>query len=77
MWKLTPVTVVGASMPPCSSFETLEPGPLPSYEKDSGGSSIRTQHAESERDKFGTIVSEVTVLTTTVTTTKRYRLEDA
>lgn len=61
-------------MPPHSSFETPEPGPLPLYEAGTGRSSIRTQHSESEHDTFGTIVNEVTVVTTT--TTKKYRLED-
>jgi len=36
--------------------------------------STRAQHGESERDDFGTIVTEVT--TTTVTTRKRYRVAD-
>ena len=39
------------------------------------------RHVESEKDGFGTIVNEVTVVTTnstsTVTTRKRYRVEDA
>jgi len=38
-------------------------------------SSTRAQHAESECDDLGTIVTEVT--TTTVTTRKRYRVADA
>ena len=64
--------------PPRSSFKTLEPGSLPSYERDPGQSSAHAdQHAESEHDEFGTIVNEVTVVTTTVTTRKRYRVEDA
>ena len=46
-------------------------GPLPSYDEDATKqSSTYVQHAESERDDFGTIVTEVTI-------TKRYRLEDA
>ena len=59
------------------SSETLESGPLPSYESDAGQSSTRTQHMELERGKFGTVVNEVTVVTTTITTHKRYRVEDA
>ena len=38
-------------------------------------SSTRTGHVESEHGEFGTIVDEVTVVTTT--TRKRYRVEDA
>ena len=44
-------------------------------------SSTHTQHTELESEEFGTIVKEVTVVTTTstntVTTQKRYRIEDA
>ena len=69
--------VEGASMPLHPSFEALGPGSLPSYERDPGQSSTHAQHAETERDEFGTTVNEVTVLTTTVTTRKRYRVEDA
>jgi hypothetical protein len=49
-------------------------GPPPSYDGDvTGEPSTRTQqHAESERDDFGTIVTEVTI----VTTRKKYRVED-
>jgi len=39
-----------------------------------GESSTRAQYAESERDDFGTIVTEVT--TTVVTTRKKYRVAD-
>ena len=77
MWRLVPERGVGASIPQRSStsVETLKPGSLPSYEAGSGQSSTRAQHAESERDEFGTIVDEVTVVTTT--TRRRYRVEDA
>ena len=69
--------VEGASVPLYPSFETLDSGSLPSYERDPGQSSTHAQHAETEHNEFGTIVNEVTVLTTTVTTRKRYRVEDA
>ena len=75
IWKLIPVKVAKfeeASTPSISS-ETLGPDPLPSYNRNAAGQSFHTQHAESERDDFGTIVTEVTV----VTTHKRYRVEDA
>ena len=65
---------------PRSSSETLGPDMLPSYDGGATGqSSTHAQHADSERDEFGTIVNEVTVVTTTstVTTRKRYRAEDA
>ena len=39
-----------------------------------GESSTRAQYAESERDDFGTIVTEVT--TTVVTTRKKYQVAD-
>ena len=57
-------------------------GSLPPYDGDTAGqSSVCTQHVESENDEFGTIVNEVTVVTTTststVTTRKKYRVEDA
>ena len=46
----------------------------PLYDGDTSGQpSIRAQVTESKRDDFGTIVTEVT----TVTTRKRYRVEDA
>ena len=65
IWRLIPVRVEDV---------------LPSYDGDgTGQSSTHAQHTESERDEFGTIVNEVTVVntTSTVTTRKRYRVEDA
>ena len=65
MWKLIPVGV--------EASETMGRGSPPLYEGDATGqSSARTQHTESERDEFGTIVTEVT----TVTTRRRYRVEN-
>ena len=67
--------VEGISIPLRSPSEPLGGFP-PSYNRDTTGySSTRTQHAEPERDDFGTIVTEVT--TTVVTTRKKYRVEDA
>jgi hypothetical protein len=71
IWKLLPVQVEGAFTPSQSSSGTPGSGPPPSYGGATGQSSARTHHAESERDDFGTIVTEVTTIT------KRYRLEDA
>ena len=73
--------VEGLSAPPLPSFETIGSGSLPSYSdgNTTGRPSTHTQRAEFERDEFGTIVNEVTVVTTTstVTTHKRHRVEDA
>jgi len=71
------VKIEGVSTPPRPPFGTLESGPLPSYERDAGQPSNRTQHTELECDELGTVVNEVTVVTTTVTTRKKYRVEDA
>ena len=75
IWKLIPVKVERAPTPSHSSTETFGLGSLPSYDVGAAGqSSARTQHTEeSERDDFGTIVTEVT----TITTRRRYRVEDA
>ena len=57
------------------SSTTLGSDSLPSYDGNATGEpSAHAQHMESERDEFGTIVTEVT--TTVVTTRKRYRVED-
>ena len=80
IWKLIPAKVENTSTPSPSSSENLGSGPLPSYDEDATGqSSARARHTEFERDEFGTIVNEVTVVTTnsTVTTHKRYRAEGA
>jgi len=70
MWKLIPVRVE-----PRSSNETEGQEFPPSYEGDTAGqSSTRTQRAESERDDFGTVVTEVTTVTTS--TRRRYRVDD-
>jgi len=71
MWKLIPVRVEPRSPNEAGGQEFP-----PSYEGDgTGQSSTRTQRAESERDDFGTIVTEVTTVTTN--TRRRYRVEDA
>ena len=78
IWKLIPVVVEGVLRPPQSPPETLGCDSLPSYDGDTTRqSSTHTQHAESERDEFGTTVTEVTTTSTVVTTRKRYRVEDA
>ena len=71
VWKLIPVKLEGAS--PRQSPETLGSGSPPSYDgARPGQSSARTQVVESEHDDFGTIVTEVT----TITTRRRYRADD-
>ena len=74
-WRLVPVEVEGMPTSLRPSSETLESGSLPPY-GDAGQSSARAQHMELERGELGTIVNEVTVVTTTATTHKRYRVED-
>ena len=73
MWKLIPVKIE-----PRSSTKTAGEETPPLYEgAPTGQSSTHTQHAESERDDFGTTVTEVTTVTTSTTTRKKYRVEDA
>lgn len=80
MWNLIPAKVEGAFALSQSSSEKLSLGCPPAYDGEAAGqSSTHAQSAESERDEFGTIVNEVTVvtITSTFTTRKRYRVEDA
>jgi len=73
-WKLIPVKADGVFAPSQPLSETLVLSSPPLYDGDAAGlSSTRAQHAESENDDFGTIITEVTV----VTTRKRYRVGDA
>ena len=65
---------ISTFLSPPTPSETLEAGSLPS----------RTQrnpplvlNIRSPSDEFGTTVNKVTVVTTTVTTRKKYRVEDA
>jgi len=81
IWKLVPVNVEGTLTPAQLLAETLGPSPIhpPCYDgHPTGQLPARVQLDETERDEFGTIVNEVTVVTTTstVTTRKRYRVED-
>ncbi|KAF9649752.1 hypothetical protein BDM02DRAFT_1746022 [Thelephora ganbajun] len=76
MWRLIPLNskTEGIFAPSQLPSETLGSGPLPSYDRDVTGQSASThaQHMGSERDDFGTVVTEVTI----VTTRKRYRVKD-
>ena len=56
----------GTFTPRCSSFETQESGSLPLHE--GVGQQSSAQRTEPERDDFGAVVTEVTI----VTTRKRY-----
>ena len=80
IWKFIPVRVGSVFTPLRSPHENLGSGSLPPYDADTTGQPpTHTQRVETEHDEFGTIVNEVTVVTTTntVTTRKRYRVEDA
>jgi len=81
VWKLIPVNVENAVPPSQLLPDKLGLGSPPTYDgrTTEPESSTRARHAESESDEFGTVVNEVIVVTTTstVTTRKRYRVEDA
>ena len=64
----------GEALTPVQSLsETFGSDHLPPYDRiETGQSSTHAQHAESEHDGLGTIVTEVTV----TTTRKRYRVAD-
>ena len=74
IWKLIPVKVDSSFVPSSPLSENLGSGSLPSYDGDATGqSSTRARHVEFEQGELGTIVDEVTI----VTTHKRYRAGDA
>ena len=78
-WKLIPVNVEGTLTPAQLLSDTLGSGSLPPYcdgHPTGQTSTTHVQRDDSERDEFGTMVNEVTVVTTTstVTTRKRYRV---
>ncbi|KAF9649755.1 hypothetical protein BDM02DRAFT_1746311 [Thelephora ganbajun] len=80
IWKLIPVKVEDTLAPSQLLSEMLGSGSLPPYNGNpTGQSSTHAQRTEAEHDEFGTVVNEVTVVTTTstVTTHKKYRVEDA
>ena len=76
MWKLIPVKSEGIFAPRISPDTAELARSPPSYDRDEAQSSIRAEHTESGQDELGTFVNEVTVVTTTITTRKRYRVED-
>ena len=79
IWKMIPVEVEGTFTQPVQPFyasKTPDSDFPPLYDP-TERPPAHAQRAGLERDEFGTIVNEVTVLNTTVTTHKRYRVEDA
>jgi len=69
VWRLIPTDVERADIP----YEQLGLNPLPPYnENERMGFPAHVRREELERDEFGTIVTEVTI----VTTRRRYRVED-
>ena len=75
IWNLIAVKVEDTPTPSRPAPEAPGPSSPPQYnENGTEQSSAHSQHAESERDDFGTIVTEVT--TTLVTTRKKYRVDD-
>ena len=62
---------------PHPSLRAAEPGSRLSYDGDSGGSFTHSDRTEPGSDELGKFVDEVSVVTTTVTTRKRYRVKDA
>jgi hypothetical protein len=68
IWKLIPEGVAGP--------DVYGLGPLPPYdENEPRHHNAHFQHAGYQRDDLGTVVTEIT--TSTVTTRKTYRVEDA
>jgi len=73
VWKLIPVKVEGVFTPSRPSSGALGSGSLPPYREDATGQpSAHAHRTESGNDDFGTTVAEVT----TITTRKRYRVQD-
>lgn len=68
VWSLIP-----AEATPQLPHDALGLGPLPLYDENLPGQPPAQAQHQYERDDFGTIVTEVTI----VTTRKRYRVEDA
>lgn len=69
MWRLIAADFEGSPL----KAGDLELRPLPVCDEVPGQTPVHAQNTEYERDGFGTIVTEVT----TITTRKRYRVEDA
>ena len=61
----------------CTSLDAAELAQSPPPHDRDAESSTRAEHTESGQDQLGTFVNKVTVVTTTVTTRERYRVEDS
>ena len=75
IWELVPIKVQNvASQSSSSSVPQRDFSPIPPYEENAGNNCYTCSHLTTEPgdDGFGTTVIEVT----TVTTRKKYRLED-
>ena len=82
IWKFLPVKVNEGTARSQSPSEAPAQGPISPQDGDaSRQSSTRDQRVELEHDEFGTVVNQATVVTTvtnsTITTHKRYLVEDA
>ena len=70
VWRLIPTEAEGTD----TSYEPLDLDPLPQFnERERTRFSANARREEHERDDFGTVVTEVTI----VTTQKKYRVENA
>ena len=78
MWKMIPVRVENAAVPPPPLFGNPGLAPPPHDGAVTEQTTTRTQHIEPGDDELGTVVNEVTVVTTnsTITTRKRYRVAE-
>lgn len=79
VWKFIPVKVENALSPSQLLSDILGSGSPPTYDGQATEpeTSTRTQNVESEHEEYGTVVTEVTVVNSTITTRKKYRVEDA
>lgn len=69
VWRLIPVEVEGVDAPLQPSSEAFGLGLPPYDQNEPGRSSSYEQHVGSERDDFGTVVTEITI------TRKKYRVD--
>lgn len=76
-WIFKCVKAEGTFTPSQLSLRTPNAGATPPNDGDATGTPTQTQHAEYERDDFGTIVTEITTVTNTISTRKKYRVDDA
>lgn len=70
VWRLIPEKFEERAAP---LYEQLGLGPLPPYNEQGPGQPAHDQRVEIERDDFGTVVTEVNI----VTTRKKYRVDNS